>query len=251
MNRHPAFAWAALAATAAVALLAVSGCGNSRTVEVRGSFGFSGSRLVIDVGGSSLRLVAGRGPGVGVQRWVSGTAAKPGHASWTLTGDTLRLSIDCTGLVFSCGSRFQVAVPPGVAVVVRSGSGQDTVSGLSGSVVIDGASGDVRVTDVSGPLQVSTGSGDITASAVRSAAVRVTSNQGSADIGFATAPQSVTITCGAGNATARLPLAGQKYQVLVSSGTGAARSRVPDDPASSRLVRVSSSQGTATVLPAA
>jgi hypothetical protein len=240
----------ALAAAATVAMLAVTGCGSSRTVQAQTSLGFSGSRLVIDVGGSALRLVTGNGPGVGVRRWVSGTAAKPGHASWTLAGDTLRLSIDCTGLVFSCGSRFQVAVPPGVGVVVHSGSGQDTVSGLSGSVVIDGSGGQVRLSDVSGPLQVSTGSGDITASGLRSAAVRATSNQGSVDIGFAAAPQSVEITCGTGNAAARVPLAGHQYRVLVSSGTGAARSKVPDDPASTRLVQVSSSQGTATVLPA-
>ncbi|HEX3921370.1 MAG TPA: hypothetical protein VHY31_03710 [Streptosporangiaceae bacterium] len=251
MKRRQAPALAALAATATVVMLAVTGCGSSRTVHAQTSFGFSGSRLVIDAGGSDLRVVAGGGPGVGVQRWVSGTAAKPGHASWTLAGDTLRLSIDCAGLVFSCGSRFQVAVPRGVAVVVHSGSGQDTVSGLSGPVVIDGSNGQVRLGDVSGPLQVSTGSGDVTASGIRSAAVRVNTNQGSVDIGFAAAPQSAEITCGTGNATARLPLAGYRYRVLVTSGTGAARSRVPDDPASSRLVRVSSSQGTATVLPAA
>ncbi len=249
MKRRQAPALAALAATATAVMLAVTGCGSSRTVHAQTSFGFSGSRLVIDAGGSDLRVVAG-GPGIGVQRWVSGTAAKPGHASWTLAGDTLRLSIDCAGLVFSCGARFQVAVPPGVAVVVRSGSGQDTVSGLYGPVVIDGSSGQVRLSDVSGPLQVSTGSGGVTASGVRSAAVRVNTNQGSVDIGFAAAPQSVEITCGTGSAAARLPLAGYRYDVLVTSGTGAARSRVPDDPASGRLVRVSSSQGTATVLPA-
>jgi len=193
--------------------------------------------------------VPGSGSGIGVQRWVSGTAAKPGHSSWTLHGDTLQLGINCTGLVIHCGSRFQVAVPPDVSVVVHSGSGNDTVSGLSGSVTIDGGSGNVQLSNTSGPLQISTGSGSITASAIRSATVRATSNQGSADISFAAAPQLADVRCSSGNATARVPTAGHRYHVVVSSGTGTAQSKVPDDRQSSSIVQVSSGNS-ATVLPA-
>ena len=192
----------------------------------------------------------GKGPGIEVQRWLSGTAAKPGHSSWTLSGDTLQLGIDCSGLVFSCGSRFQVAVPPGMAVTVNSGSNTDTVSGLSAPVTVNGNQGGVNISGVSGPLQVSTGSGSVTATALRSPAVQVTTNQGSADISFAAAPQSVTVRCSTGNATVRVPTNGHQYHVLVSSGTGSASSNVPDDRQSSSVVQVSSSTHDATVLPA-
>lgn len=165
----------ALAVAATAALLTLSACGSSRTVHDQKSFSLSGTRLIIDTE-SDLRLVPGSGPGIGVQRWLSGTAAQPGHSSWTLTGDTLRLSIDCTGLVFHCGSRFQVAVPARVSVVVHSGDNNDTVSGLPGAVVIDGGGGQVQLTGISGPLQVTTGSGNITASAIRSPLVHATSN---------------------------------------------------------------------------
>jgi hypothetical protein len=205
---------------------------------------------VIDDFSSDLQVVPGNGPGIEVQRWLSGTAAKPGHSSWTLTGGTLRLSIDCSGLVLSCGSRFEVAVPPRAAVTVNSGSGTDTVSGLPGPVTINGNQGDLHVSGVSGPLRVSTGSGSITATAIRSSAVQMTTNQGSADISFAAAPQSVTVRCSAGNATVRVPTAGQRYHVLVSSGTGNASSKVPDDRQAGSVVRVSSGNGDATVLPA-
>lgn len=205
---------------------------------------------MIDNSSSDLQVVPGTGPGVEVQRWLSGTAAKPGHSSWTLSGGTLRLSIDCSGLVFSCGSRFEVAVPPGVAVTVQSGSGTDTVSGLSGPLTVSGNQGDVNLSGMSGPLRVSTGSGSITAAAIRSSAVQVTTNQGSADISFVAAPQSVTVKCSTGNATVRVPAAGHRYHVLVSSGTGNASSEVPDDRQSGRVVQVSSSNGDATVLPA-
>jgi hypothetical protein len=238
----------ALAVAATVALLSLSGCGSSRTVHDQKSFSLTGTRLVIDVGSSDLRLVPGSGPGLQVQRWLSGTAAKPGHSSWTLTGDTLRLSIDCTGLVFHCGSTFQVAVPSAVSVVAHSGDNNDTVSGLSGSVVIDGGAGQVQLTGTSGPLQVSTGSGNITASAIRSPVVHATSNQGSVDIGFAAAPRLADLSSTDGNATARVPAAGHRYHVVVTTSSGTTRSKVPDDPQSSNTVRVSSNNGNATVL---
>ncbi len=45
-------------------------------------------------------------------------------------------------------------------------------------------------------------------------------------------------------------MTGHSYHVRVSSGTGTASSKVPDDPASSSVVQVSSGSGNATVLPA-
>jgi len=238
-----------LAATAAA--LALSACASSgSTAYDQRAFGFAGTQLVIEDSSSDLQGVPGSGSGITVQRWLSGTAAKPGHSSWTLSGDTLQLSIGCSGLVFSCGSRFEVAVPPGVAVVVDSGSVTDTVSGLSAPVTVNGNQGDVHVTGVSGPLQVSTGSGSITATAIRSSAVQITTNQGSADISFTAPPRSVTVKCSTGNATVRVPAARHRYHVLVSSGTGNASSKVPDDRQSGSVVQVSSGNHDATVLPA-
>jgi hypothetical protein len=236
----------------------LSSCTSAPAVHARKSFRLAGSRLVVDVGSSDLRLVAGTGTGTGtrtggsvaVQRWLSGTAAKPGHASWSLAGDTLRLSIDCTGLVFHCGSRFQVTVPPRVSVVIHGGDGDVTVSALAGRVVIDGGAGNVQLSRISGPLQVSTSSGSITASAIRSPVVQARSDQGSVEFGFAAAPELVGIASTDGNATARIPVAGHRYDVMVTGGAGASHARVPDDPGSSRTVRVASGSGHATVLPA-
>jgi hypothetical protein len=109
----------------------------------------------------------------------------------------------------------------------------------------------VNVNGVSGSLRVSTGSGSVTATAIRSTAVQVTTNQGSADISFAAAPGSVTVGCSSGNAMVRVPTAGHRYHVLVSSGSGSASSKVADDRQSASVVRVSSASHDATVLPAA
>jgi hypothetical protein len=235
---------------AAAASLGLAACASSASsAHDQRAFSLGGTRLVIDDTASDLQLVPGTGPAIEVQRWLSGTAAEPGHSSWTLHGDTLQLGIDCSGLVFSCGSRFEVAVPPGMAVTVNSGSNTDTVSGLSAPVAVSGNQGSVNVAGVSGPLQVSTGSGSVTATAIRSSAVRITTNQGSADVSFAGAPRSVTVRCSIGNATVRVPTAGYRYHVLVASGTGGASSKVPDDPQAGRVVRVSSGSHDATVLP--
>jgi hypothetical protein len=242
--------WLPMLAVAALAsLLSLSGCGSPPTVHAQKAFSLAGTRLVIDTE-SDLRLIPGSGPGIQVQRWLSGTPARPGHSSWTLAGDTLRLSIDCTGLVFHCGSRFQVAVPPHLSVVVHSGDNNVTVSGLTGGVVIDGGAGTVQLTGTSGPLQVSTDSGNITASAIRSLVVDATSNQGSVDIGFAAPSERVDITTTDGNATARVPVTGHQYHVIVTGSTGPGHSKVPHDPRSTSVVQVTSGNGNATVLPA-
>jgi Putative adhesin len=239
----------ALVLAAAAASLARATCsGSTSSAHDQRTFNLSGTRLVINDTSSDLQVVPGNGPGIQVQRWLSGTAAKPGHSSWTLQGDTLQFSIDCSGLVFSCGSRFEVAVPPGTAVTASSGSNTVNVSGLSAPVTVNGNQGGVNVSGMSGPLQVTTGSGSVTATALRSAAVQVTTNQGSADISFAAAPRSVTVKCSTGNATVRVPTNGHQYHVLVSSGTGNASSKVPDDPQANSVVQVSSGSHDATVL---
>jgi hypothetical protein len=233
----------------AATLLTLSSCGNSDTVSDQKSFSFGGNRLVIDAPSSDLQVVPGSGSGIQVRRWLSGTAAKPEHSSWTLDGDTLKLRVDCSGLVFECGQRFQVAVPPDVPVVVNSGDGNNTASGLSGSVIIKSGSGQVKVSNISGPLKISTREGNVTASDIRSPTVRVTSKDGNVTIGFAAAPQLVDIASTVGNITARVPIAGHRYRVSVTSGTGDARSGVPNDSRSGNVVKLSSRAGNVTVLP--
>jgi hypothetical protein len=237
----------ALAAAAVASLIGLAGCGNPRTIHDQKSFSFHAGRLVIDTE-SDLFVVPGNGPRIDVQRWLSGAPAQPGHSSWTLAGATLRLSVDCTGLVLHCGARFQVAVPPGVSVEVRSGNNNDTVSGLTGPVVIYGGAGQVQLSNTTGPLRISTNAGSITGTAIRSPVVRATANAGNVSFTFAAAPQRADISSSSGDATARVPVAGHRYHIAVTSGTGTAISRVPDDPYSANTVHVSSGNGNATVL---
>jgi hypothetical protein len=87
------------------------------------------------------------------------------------------------------------------------------------------------------------------ASAIRSRTVRATSKDGNVSIGFAAGPQLVDIESRLGNVTVRVPTAGHRYRISVTSGSGNARSEVPDDGQSGNVMRLSSGEGNATVLP--
>ncbi|MFD0856663.1 DUF4097 family beta strand repeat-containing protein [Actinomadura adrarensis] len=229
--------------------LALSACADHETVSDQKSFPLGGNRLTIVVPSSNLEVVPGRGPGVQVRRWLGGTPAKPGNSSWSLDGDTLRLRINCSGLVLKCDSRFRVAVPPNVSLLVNSGDGRSTVSGFTRPVVIKSTNGRVNVRNVSGPLRIRTRTGRVTVSGVRSPSVHATSGDGDVTIRFATAPRLVDIKSGTGDLKAEVPVSGHTYRVSVSSGTGNARSDVPDNTGSTNTVKLSSRNGNATVLP--
>jgi hypothetical protein len=232
-------------------LLTLSACSNPATIHATRDFSLRRTELVVDDPSSDLHLVPGSGTNVEVQRWLSETAAKPDHSSWRLDGNTLRLNIVCSGPVFHCGSRFQVAVPAGVSVLVHSGPGNIRVSGLPGTVAIDGGSGEVQLSKTSGPLYIATDSGNITASGIRSSLVRARSNEGSTDIDFAAGPQFVDVRSTIGNATVEIPTSGHQYHVLVTTGSGSAHSKVRNDRQSKSSVRVSSRTVNAQVFPAA
>jgi Putative adhesin len=245
---------ASAAAMAAVAaLLALTACGDNSSgsgASEEKSFDFNGDRLVIDARSIELQVVPGGGAGIQVQRWLSGTSAKEGNASWTLKGDTLKLTVNCSGLVLKCGSQYKVAVPRDLSVVVRSGDGEYSLSGLSGAVVVEGGSGPVSASKITGDLKISTGEGEVTVSDSRSRTVQVTSDLGDVKVNFAAAPQLADIKSNSGDVTVKVPTAGQHYQVSVDSGTGEGGSKVPNDSQSGNVVKVSSAEGDATLLPA-
>lgn len=240
---------AAVAVAATAALLPLSGCDSSQSIHDQKTVSIGTNKLTINVASSELDLVQGNGSRVQIQRWLSGTAAKPGHSMWSLNGDTLHLGINCSGVVISCGSRFQVAIPSNVSVLVHSTTGNVMVTGLPGSVVVDGSSGEVDVNNTSGPLQVSTTTGNITASGLTSPTVSATSNSGVVDIGFSAAPRSVNVKTN-GNATVRVPANGHKYHIVATTNKGPVQTRVPDDRQGGSVIRVYSGNDNAKVVPA-
>ncbi|MEU8821650.1 hypothetical protein [Actinoplanes sp. NPDC048796] len=225
-------------------LASLTGCADlgaiDETNEDRHEFALDGQRLIIDNDGGDLRLVAGTGDAVVVQRSLTGKATVDGNAAWSLSDDTLQLRVTCSGFVPDCGGRHVVAVPPGVAVTVTSDSPVRAV-GLDAALTATVSDSWVRVESPSGPLRLDAGLNAEVIGA-RSADVVVSSRDGRVRLSFTTAPQHVSARAG-GSVDVVLPAGPETYRVA-----GPGRPGLRSDPASKRAVEVAAgSDGTAQV----
>ncbi|MFF5075992.1 hypothetical protein ACFY36_02995 [Actinoplanes sp. NPDC000266] len=206
------------------------------TSEDRHEFALSGERLAIDNDGGDLRLVAGTGDAVVVQRSLTGKATVEGNASWSLSVDTLRLRVTCSGFVPDCGGRHVVAVPSGVAVTVTSDSPVRAV-GLGAALTATVSDSWLRVESPAGPLRLDAGlNADVTDA--RSPDVEVSSRDGGVHLGFASPPRRVKARAG-GSVDIVLPAGPETYRVTAAPG----RTDLRSDPASKRAVEATAGDG--------
>jgi hypothetical protein len=108
---------------------------------------------------------------------------------------------------------FSISAPSETGVQVKSGSGDQDVSGLKGPVTAKAGSGDIHVQDIEGHVETDTGSGDI-------AVVRVGSSAGvkagSGDLDLDEIGGEVSVHIGSGDA--RLRHLGGSVDVATGSG---------------------------------
>jgi hypothetical protein len=192
-------------------------------------FPLTGDRLVIDNEGGDLRLVAGTGDAVSVQRSLTGKATVEGNASWDLTRETLRLRVVCSGFVPDCGGRHTVTVPAGVAVQVTSDSPVRAV-GLSAAFTATVSDTWLRVESPAGPLRLDAEL-NVDVTDARSTDVAVTSHDGGVRLAFASPPDRVEARAG-GLVDVVLPAGPETYRVTAAP----ARSALRSDPASKRSI---------------
>ncbi|MFC0848460.1 DUF4097 family beta strand repeat-containing protein [Streptomyces noboritoensis] len=204
----------------------------------------------VDSGSAELTVVPGAEGEVRIQQRLSWSVRKPKVVKeWD--GDTLKLRPECDGTFaltsLGCSVQLDLTVPAGVALKVNSGSGTVRVSGLTGPVDVDGGSGSVKLYGVRGPIDASVGSGSFSGAAIGSTEAEVHSSSGHAELEFVTPPRRVTASTGSGSVDLRVP-AGSHYRVEGTKGSGTRdiEDSLPD-PASDRLIKVSSGSGTATL----
>ncbi len=130
-----------------------------------------------------------------------------------------------------CAISFTVIVPaPGnVTVTADSAGGAVTLTGVAGATVNSGG-GAVRAAGIHGPLTVST-------------------DGGSAQLGFAAAPQAVTVSTRGGPVLIIVP--GGPYAVTADSAGGPELIAIATDPAAPRTIAASSGGGPLQIEPAA
>ncbi|GIM94585.1 hypothetical protein [Paractinoplanes toevensis] len=230
-------------------IVSLTGCTDVAAVndtrDDQQEFALSAQRLVIDNNGGSLRLIAGSGPAVAVRRSLTGKATVEGNASWSLTGDTLRLGINCSGFVPDCGGLHIVSVPPGVAVELTSDGPVRAVQ-LAGALTATVSDAWLKVEDPTGPLHLEADL-DIDVSGARSTDVAASSREHAVHLTF-TAPPTRVEARAAGSVKVLLPAGPETYRVSSAPG----RSALKTDPASKRLVEATAGEGhTASVRKAA
>lgn len=240
-------------AAGAVALIAgVSACGASagddKDPEQR-SFALEGKTLTIDSDDSALEIVSADDNKAGqieVTRWFQGTVAlgKDPKVTWSMTDDTLKLRMKCTGVVADCAAKHRIEVPRGVSVKVEDGDGSVRARGFEDALSIRTGDGSVHVTDSSGPLVLKTGDGSVRAD-VTSRDVRSETGDGSVHLELGAVPDRVESRSGDGSVTIDVPEA--TYKVTTQTGDGGVDVSVPRADSSSHVITARTGDGKVTV----
>jgi hypothetical protein len=167
-----------------------------------------------------------------------------------VVGHTLLITSSCGSSVpFNnrCSRDYIVRLQPHVGVTVDSEQGSINVTGLDGSLSVHSDQGDVTVIGGSNTLVASSGQGDVTVSRSDATSLSVHSGQGDVSIDLMAPPTRVSAASGQGGVTLELPRGRTSYQVQASSGQGSVTNSVGNNPASARVITVSSGQGDVTV----
>lgn len=181
--------------------------------------------LHVDGDAASVSVTAGAPNQVLTRRAAEVTQGWTPTVTEAWSGTVLRVTLRCPSSVFGrkCRIAYDVTVPPGTVVDVRTDSGKLAVRDLSGKVTMSTSSGELRASGLSGPLTVRADSGEIKATALRSPNVHVTADSGSVALGFSAPPKSVNVSVDSGSVGITVPRTGTPadiyaVQVAVNSG---------------------------------
>jgi hypothetical protein len=151
-------------------------------------------------------------------------------------------------LSYGCSVDLEITLPPGAAVMIRSGTGDINADGVSGAFNVTTRTGDINADGVSGALDVTTRTGDINLRGLRSPDVTASTDTGDIVVALVAAPRSVRASTSTGDVKVSVPPDGTAYRVNGRTSVGNRTIRVPTDPSSSRTITVSSSVGAVNVL---
>ncbi|GAA3220098.1 DUF4097 family beta strand repeat-containing protein [Actinocorallia longicatena] len=239
--------WRIGGAVATVLVLAV-GVGSVWMWLLRGSETTSrtlqraASRLDFDFNDADLVIEPGPPGRIRVERELTWAIEKP-EISEVWDGDTLRVKITCrTGVGGGCSAVYRIRIPAETAVNAVTGGGNIKFEDLTGTISARTGSGEIRLANTVGDLTLDNGSGNVRVTGSRSQRVHAVSGAGNVELGFTTAPSSITVKSGAGNIEVQVP-PGQDYAVENKIGAGNSSIDVGRDPAALRKILVESGAG--------
>lgn len=187
------------------------------------------AKVDLRLASGDVTIVGSSSPSLQVRRTDSYAFGHSAHERRWMTGRVLHIASRCPRIVVgSCSASYELAVPEGVTVRARTGSGAIRVTGFNGDANLGSHSGDINVQAYCGfHLSALSGSGDLFVSA-------------------ACIVQSLKLATGSGDAVALVPPG--RYRI--SAVSGARRERVVgvrDDPTRPFTISVSSASGAVSV----
>jgi hypothetical protein len=228
-------------ASAIQGLLTVTAGGGGITASNVGS-------ASLDSGGGSVSVSGVRGP-LNVSA-AGGAIDVHGTASATLDsggGPVTASAIQGLLTVTADGGSINVAGAQGADL--DSGGGPVAVRSIHGALNATTEGGSLQLDGLTGTLTADTGNGPFNASGVASATAKVSTEGGSAWIGFVSQPMSVQVTSDGGDAVLVLP--GGPYAVSAGASGGPIDVSVPVSATAARSVSVNSGGGELQVKPPA
>ncbi|OLT10933.1 hypothetical protein BJF78_28350 [Pseudonocardia sp. CNS-139] len=207
-------------------------------------------QLTVEVSSGDVTVRPADGDRVEVVRTVRGHGSPDPRGTETSGADGVSLAAGCAFVPFGrCEVDYDVRVPDGFTLDLRSGSGRVTAEGVTAAAVrVSVSSGDVRLADVRGPVELEVSSGEVAAERLDSPTFVARSSSGDLTLDFATAPTSLDVGVSSGEVEVGLPTS-QPYRVHVDTGIGERAVTVPTADGAPNAVRVTTGAGDVTVRP--
>jgi hypothetical protein len=247
-------AWRAAASLAAAALL-LGGLSQMVTVLAHEEHDlvrtFSADAVAsIDVAleSGSAVVMAADVTDITVTAHISDGLRSTGHSE-EIVGDRLVLRGSCPAFLSSfCEVDYQIVVPADVGVTAQMENGGLSVTGTTGGVDASSENGAIDLLGVEGDIDVESANGALRGQDLSAGTVIAGTDNGAIDLSFGGAPDAVSAESANGSITLRLPEVTGAYRVEMDTDNGSTELGVATDPASARLVRAMSDNGSVRVV---
>ncbi|WEO76309.1 DUF4097 family beta strand repeat-containing protein [Cryobacterium sp. SO2] len=221
--------------------------GRSGPVDLRAT-GSPGTNLSVQIPNAAVTLEPSTDDSVHVRMTGSFFGTEP-----TLTvrteGGVTEVRGGCEAQLFSrCAISVAVQLPRVLPVTVVGENGRIAASGLTGRVTLTTTNGAIETEGTVGRVDLQTTNGDIRVRDATSKSVAAATTNGSVELTFADAPDSVDAGSTNGSITVRVPVAGVSYLVSARTTNGTVNSdAVPSDSTSRRSITAQTTNGGITV----
>jgi hypothetical protein len=207
------------------------------------------ARVEVQIDAGRVDVVAGPAADAGVRRERHYLGSAPA-LSETFVDGLLRVTGSCPRIVaLECAVDIRVEVPPATPVVVRSGRGAVSVTGMTGGVDVATSAGAVRLTGIGGPITARTSAGAVDGVDLSATAVDATTSTGAIRLSLSQPAARIDLATGDGAVDLALPDAVSGYRVTTATKTGKVAVTVANDQTSGRAVSARTGAGRITVHP--